>query len=87
MYVLEGSTLGGQIISKMISQALPGKADHALTFYAGYGEQTMPMWNSFKTALNEQVQSPADQQELVHAANETFLKFSRWVEKSRLIIS
>ncbi|MES3016491.1 MAG: biliverdin-producing heme oxygenase [Bacteroidota bacterium] len=82
LYVMEGSTLGGKIISKMIAQALPGKADHALTFYQSYGENTGEMWNTFKTALNEQVNSAEDQQSVIDAANDTFLKFSQWIEKA-----
>lgn len=82
MYVMEGSTLGGQIISKMIAKALPGKTDDALSFYKGYGENTMPMWIAFKNAMNEHAVTADIQKKVINAANETFLKFSQWVDKA-----
>lgn len=75
LYVIEGSALGGQIISRMISQSLKGKADAALTFYKGYGEQTMDMWNSFKEAINQQIISEDQQERAIVTATGTFLKF------------
>lgn len=75
LYVIEGSALGGKIISRMISQNLEGKADNALSFYNGYGEQTMDMWNSFKEAMNQQIVSEDQQERAIATATQTFLKF------------
>ena len=40
LYVMEGSTLGGQIIKKMIAKQLGTAEDHATSFFNGYGEAT-----------------------------------------------
>lgn len=82
MYVMEGSTLGGKTISKMIAQALPGRAEHALSFYESYGDNSPMMWDKFKAGLNEQVTYLIEQQRVIDSANETFLKFSEWIDKA-----
>ena len=81
LYVIEGSTLGGQIISKMISKQLPMDSDAALSFFKSYGEDTMPMWTKFKNTLLQQAPTREAADQLVQAANETFLKFRHWMEK------
>jgi heme oxygenase len=77
LYVIEGSTLGGKIISKMMQQQL-NLGGKGLSFFAGYGDRTERMWDSFKSTLNKQAETPARQAEVIAAANETFLKFGEW---------
>lgn len=81
LYVIEGSTLGGQIISKMITKQLALDSDAGLSFFKSYGEETMPMWTTFKNTIERQASTQKAADELVKAANETFLKFRRWMEK------
>jgi len=74
LYVLEGSTLGGQIISKMISQKLQLTNFEGLSFFRSYGEETPLMWNAFKKVLDERI--AADEHEaVVQTAEQTFIKF------------
>ena len=80
LYVIEGSTLGGKIISKMMQQHL-GLTDIGLSFFSGYGEQTEHMWDTFKDVLNQQAHNPEDQAIVITAANETFLKFGEWFSR------
>lgn len=77
LYVIEGSTLGGQIIGKMIAKQLPALGNHGLSFFNGYGDDTMPMWERFKLVINQPENLPGD--EMIMAANETFLKFSQYI--------
>jgi len=51
LYVIEGSTLGGKIISKMMAQQLGLINNEGLSFFSGYGAETENMWQIFKTAL------------------------------------
>lgn len=81
LYVIEGSTLGGKIISKMMQQQL-GLEAGAMTFFAGYGNRTDQMWETFKNALDHQAQNPEQEAVVIAAANETFLKFGEWFEKA-----
>ncbi|WP_432710885.1 biliverdin-producing heme oxygenase [Pedobacter sp.] len=81
LYVIEGSTLGGIYISQMISKQLDLGNDAAgISFFNGYGENTMTMWSDFKDYLNKQASSSAEEQEIISAANETFVKFKHWME-------
>ncbi|RFM29966.1 biliverdin-producing heme oxygenase [Deminuibacter soli] len=77
MYVLEGSTLGGQIISNMIRQRLQ-EAGGALSFFEGYGEQTAAMWQRFKLLLEDDF-SETEKAALLYAANDTFVSFQKWI--------
>ncbi|MDN3547836.1 biliverdin-producing heme oxygenase [Mucilaginibacter aquaedulcis] len=76
LYVIEGSTLGGKIISRMVGQQLG--LSEGLTFFQGYGEDTMAMWQRFQAVLDQRENLPGT--ELIDAANQTFLKFSEWFD-------
>lgn len=79
LYVMEGSTLGGPHISKMIrDQINPAKAN-ILTFFDGYKNETQHMWQAFKIAIDGMVLDKNEQAVVVHAANDTFARFSNWI--------
>lgn len=80
LYVMEGSTLGGLYISKMIANQLGEQVSTALSFFDGYGEQTAAMWDAFKSHLDAEVSEPRDQAEVIQSANETFLHFRTWID-------
>jgi len=80
LYVIEGSTLGGIYISKMISKQLELNDANGLSFFNGYGDNTMNMWTDFKNYLNEQPKNEAEEEEIIAAANETFMKFKLWMD-------
>lgn len=80
LYVMEGSTLGGIYISKMIAKQLNIEDGKALSFFDGYGEQTENMWNAFKSRLDEQVVKLEEQTTVIQAANETFMQFKSWID-------
>lgn len=79
MYVLEGSTLGGTMIAKMLRQnELLSLPEDALHFFSGYKQETGSKWKSFLAALNEQ----AHAEQVVASANQTFLCLKRWMQHS-----
>ncbi|MET3978166.1 heme oxygenase [Mucilaginibacter sp. UYP25] len=82
LYVIEGSTLGGKIISKMMQQQL-GLGNKGMSFFTGYGDNTVAMWDAFKDALNQQAENPEQEAVIIAAANQTFLKFGEWFEKNK----
>lgn len=81
LYVLEGSTLGGQVISRMISDKLPSVTDNSLSFFNSYGGDTLPMWRKFQDRLNSLVTNEVQQAETVRAAESTFNYFKTWIDK------
>jgi heme oxygenase len=87
LYVIEGSTLGGKIISKMIQQYLNINDGTGLSFFDGYGDQTQQMWDTFKQKLNDIVKSEADEETVLAAANQTFSQFKQWIETGAIAFS
>ncbi len=78
LYVTEGSTLGGQIITGMIAKQLKIPTDKGFTFFNAYGEQTQISWENFKEELN-MLSSPEEKQEILNSAKATFEKFNEWI--------
>ncbi len=70
LYVMEGSTLGGKLISK----ALQKTAEWPLrgrSYFDPYGPQTGAMWILFQGELSNI--PPADATGVIHGANQTFI--------------
>lgn len=82
LYVLEGSTLGGRGITKMLlkNEHLQLNEGH-LQFFAGYGAATGPMWTTFVNALNSFSGTEAEKAQMVAAANDTFSLFQSWLQQ------
>lgn len=79
LYVLEGSTLGGSVICKLLKKEMGDSAPQLFVFFNGYGEETMGMWMKFKEKLNNYTDDAAIQRQIMAAANETFIKFKNWI--------
>lgn len=79
MYVLEGSTLGGQHIAQMLAAnpILQNRKD-AMTFFAGYKEQTFSKWQSFKDHIDASVLTDEVDQ-VVQSTIQTFVLLDRWI--------
>ncbi|GAL85382.1 heme oxygenase [Sporocytophaga myxococcoides] len=80
LYVMEGSTLGGRMISRIIKESLLIEMDSGVSFFSGYGEETGKKWKLFCEALKEYSLAANDDNTIINAANETFIKFKNWVE-------
>ncbi len=77
MYVIEGSTLGGQYIAAHAEKVLslrPGEGD---AYFTGYGARTGSMWNGFKDLLRELPDADAD--EVIRSAKWMFAGFEQWM--------
>ncbi len=81
MYVIEGSTLGGKIISKMMAQQLNITNSKGLSFFNGYGDDTDAMWLTFKQRLDAKPQNEQQEAEMIHTADRTFAMFHAWIAK------
>lgn len=77
LYVLEGSSLGGKVIARMLLQnhAL-SLSENAVTFFSGYKEETGKRWKTFVEAFNQQ----NDASGLVESANTTFAHLKSWMQ-------
>jgi heme oxygenase (biliverdin-IX-beta and delta-forming) len=81
MYVLEGSTLGGEIIANMIEKQMPAENAVSFSFFRCYGKESMTMWQSFKNQL-ERFSTDAEKQDVLKSAHLTFTKFYNWIDKN-----
>ena len=70
LYVIEGSTLGGQVISKALRTAA-WAPDGGLTYFNPYGRRTAAMWAEFREAL-EAHECALDVDGVVEGARATF---------------
>jgi heme oxygenase len=72
LYVLEGATLGGNVIKRHIL-ANPNFKDleSGLNYYGIYGEALSTKWKKFVSVLNEHVVE-ADYERCINSANQTF---------------
>ena len=83
LYVLEGSTLGGQIIMSAIHQNFPTTAKIPEGFFAGRAEQTGPLWYQFRTVIDAYGQQfPEEQECVIEGAQGTFNAISAWFNKN-----
>lgn len=82
LYVMEGSTLGGKFIAKMIQAQLKTTEIKGFSFFSSYGDKTESMWQIFKESIDGICLNPIEKEEIVLAANETFLHFSNWFDKN-----
>jgi heme oxygenase len=76
LYVLEGSTLGGQVISRHIKRKLDLDAQNGAAFFNGYADDTIRMWDVFRERLTA---ARADEEILVQSACETFITLEQWL--------
>jgi heme oxygenase (biliverdin-IX-beta and delta-forming) len=81
MYVLEGSTLGGQIISRHLSKVLGDSVAGKTTYLTAYNGQTSGMWKSFLQLLCEAGATTANKDEIIDSAVNTFSLLNNCLSK------
>jgi heme oxygenase len=79
-YVLEGSTLGGAVIKKMISAQCPGLPETAFSFFSGYGEHNKDRWLLFLDSFNAALTTATDTRLAINAANACFTGLEEWID-------
>lgn len=72
LYVLEGASLGGQVISRQLRRTLGITPESGGRFFAGYGEATAAHWRAFSASLVAFAREPGEQDAVVRSALATF---------------
>ncbi|OWR32481.1 biliverdin-producing heme oxygenase [Saccharibacillus sp. O23] len=80
-YVIEGSTMGGQMITKKLSQSLNLTPEEGLSYFYSYGAEARARWSEFRERLLEAGQTEAAQEEMAESAVETFRLLERWLDE------
>lgn len=80
LYVIEGATLGGQIIIRNLNAHLGLTADSGASFFDGYGPQTGARWKAFCSAVPaEGDNAPGARDAMLRSANLTFDLLGDWL--------
>lgn len=78
LYVMEGATLGGQIIARNLEKKLGLHDRQGYKFFSGYGSETGAMWRVFQHCLLEH-STPANETEVIDGALAAFRGIQRWL--------
>ena len=81
MYVMEGSTLGGQLISRHLETVLGLQNGEGYSYFLGYGPDTGAKWKEFCKILSRETED-LDPQQVVAAARLTFQRFHAWLDRT-----
>jgi len=82
LYVLEGSTLGGQIIGRHLENTLRVGIDNGASFFRSYGDRVGPMWKIFQEVLRSR--DAANHVRMINAASQTFESIHRWLKEGAI---
>jgi heme oxygenase len=79
LYVLEGATLGGQIVSRHLKASLGLTPDTGASYFSGYGEHTGPQWKAFCALLIAYAERTDDTSDILAGANATYATLDAWM--------
>lgn len=79
VYVLEGATLGGQILLPLAQRRLALTAHSGAAYFASYGAQVRPMWQQFGRMLEAYCDTPDKVERAATAAQATFIALEQWL--------
>ena len=78
-YVVEGATLGGQIVLKSLRRSLGAGADQYTRFFRSYGPEVPQMWATFLRMLEAAAYNEVQEQLIMASARRTFASFEQWI--------
>jgi heme oxygenase len=78
-YVIEGSTLGGRVLSRHVQTCLGAEVPRS--FLEVYGHDTGQRWHAFRAALASYALGRDTQDRVISGAKSTFRAFTRWLER------
>lgn len=78
LYVVEGATLGGQILSRHFARQFNVSREQGCSFFASYGSDTGSRWRSFCDLLDS-YSSLENDTVIVQSAVQTFCCFETWL--------
>jgi heme oxygenase len=77
LYVIEGSSLGGRILTRHFAGHLGVGPDAGCRFFSGYGERTGLMWSAFGELAASR--PPAENDDMLNGAISTFELLGEWL--------
>jgi heme oxygenase len=78
-YVLEGSTLGGQLLSRGVERGLGLQGGRGYSYFRSYGNRVHDAWVEFGDFLSAQLADEFDASAAVAGAKTTFKVLEEWL--------
>ena len=85
LYVLEGATLGGQVLRREMHARLGLDEHNGAAFLDVYGRDTGRRWKAYLSLLDEQPTDPQFLQAAALAAESTFICFEQWLDGQEIL--
>ncbi|WP_395056093.1 biliverdin-producing heme oxygenase [Polaromonas sp.] len=82
MYVMEGATLGGQLITRHVRATLGVTAATGGAFFEGYADDTGKMWQAMRQLLVRRAVNGSTEDAMVKSAIATFASLRVWCDRS-----
>jgi heme oxygenase len=79
LYVLEGATLGGQVLLPMVEQRLQLTRGSGASYLGSYGDDTHVMWQRFRSVVESWCADSVRRATATAAAVATFESLEAWV--------
>ncbi|MGE8413290.1 MAG: biliverdin-producing heme oxygenase [Pseudomonas sp.] len=86
LYVLEGATLGGQILRREMTRRLGLDAGNGGAFLDVYGAATGRRWKDFLEYLGRLPSHASARQPVISAAQSTFACFEHWLDSREVLL-
>ena len=86
MYVIEGSTLGGQLIARHVERVLGLTPGQGNAYFRGHNERTGQLWKGFCDVLRTKVPD-SETDAVITAAKAMFGAFGAWMRPGMRIVS
>lgn len=83
VYVMEGATLGGRLITQHVHTTLGITPTTGGSFFDGYGHETGVMWQAMRQILVKSASDTDTEDTLVASAIATFAGLRRWCESTK----
>jgi len=83
LYVMEGATLGGRIITQHVRATLGITPATGGNFFDGYGDDTGKMWQGMRQLLLDSASDTETENTIVSTAVATFACLRRWCQSSQ----
>ncbi len=81
LYVIQGSTLGGRILSRHVRGTLGIEPGNGGSFLWAHGEETALVWKRFTAALAAFAAQGEDSAEVLAGARDTFTTLTHWLSR------
>ncbi len=83
LYVFEGATLGGQVISRHLESTLGLTGGAGYRYFLSYGPDVGRRWQEFRALLLAH-SGPGVDEAIIASANETFARLHAWCEAAHV---